>query len=383
MDSPLPAERLKRIDPTLLTPPVRKALNQPEAVVLDWKNEVLQGASLNSEIYRFSGTAQKRGELLPWSLILKIIRSPDGTDDPDSLKYWKREALAYQSGLLDGLPGGMCVPHCFGILEQPGPEVWLWLEEIVDEFHAGWPLEQYGRVAFDLAQFNAAYLNAQSLLSLPWLARGRLRAWVAGATELIPLSAEVRALPLVARLYPDDIYNRMLRVWSEHEAWIAFIESQPQTLAHLDAFRRNLFARHAQRGETQTVLIDWSLVGSAALGEEIAPLVAASLNFLEVGPGQAQALDRLVFDNYLAGLRQAGWQGDQRAVRFNYAASCVLRYSIGVIGITSMIADVQQNGILEAAFGHPLDELVGVWSQTNGFFYDLADEARSLLRLPG
>ena len=130
----------------------------------------------------------------------------------------------------------------------------------------------------------------------------------------------------------------------------------------------------------QTVLIDWSLVGSAALGEEIAPLVAASLNFLEVSPDQAHALDKVVFDNYLEGLEKAGWQGDRRAVRFTYAASCVLRYSVGVIGVTSMIADERQHAILEQVFGHSVEELVDVWSQTTRFLYELADEARVLLR---
>lgn len=374
------ANRLKMIDSIMLTPLVRKAMNQNDVVVVDWKYEALHGASFNSEIYRYSGNAQSREDILPWSLILKMIRSPDGKDDPNSLNYWKREALAYQSGFLDNLPNGICAPRCFGIVEQPNLEVWLWLEEVIDELQANWSLEQYGKVAHHLAQFNGAYFTGWHLPIQPWLARGRLRAWVADAIPVIPISAEVLAHPLVSRLYPDDIYERMLQVWSEHEAWIAIIENQPQTLSHLDAFRRNLFARHDQRGDIQTVLIDWSLVGSAALGEEIAPLVAASLNFLEVSSGQAHTLDKIVFDSYLEGLKKAGWQGDQRVVRFTYAASSVLRYSIGVIGITSMIADEQQQTILEQAFGHPLEELVDVWSQTNRFLYELADEARWLLR---
>ena len=47
----------------------------------------------------------------------------------------------------------------------------------------------------------------------------------------------------------------------EHEAWLAFIEHQPQTLTHLDAFRRNLFTRHAQFGDMQTILIDGNVAG--------------------------------------------------------------------------------------------------------------------------
>jgi hypothetical protein len=296
------------------------------------------------------------------------------------LNYWKREALVYRSGLLDQLPPGLSAPRCFGIVEQPGLEVWLWLEAVRDALQANWSLEQYGRAAHHLAQWNGAYFKGRPLPTQPWLAKGRLRAWVAGAVSAIPISAELLAHPWVSRLYPNDIYQRMLQVWSEHEAWIAIIENQPQTVAHLDAFRRNLFARHDRRGELQTVLIDWSLVGSAALGEEIAPLVAASLNFLEVHSDQSQTLDQIVFHSYLDGLKQAGWKGDPRVVRFTYAASSVLRYSIGVVGITSMVADEQQHAILEQAFGHPLEELVDAWSQTNRFLYDLADEVRGLLR---
>ena len=241
------------------------------------------------------------------------------------------------------------------------------------------PLEKYSRAANLLGQFNGAYLNKQPLAE-PWLAKGRLRAWVANSIPVIPVPATVLAHPLVARYYPDDIYQRLLGVWSVHQNWLAIIEQQPQTLAHLDAFRRNMFSRHQPDGDRQTVLIDWALLGSAALGEEIAPLVAASVGFLEVDPDQARTLDQIVFDNYLEGLKAAGWQGDPRMVRFTYAASSVLRYCVGVAGNTLMIADEQQQAILERAFGHPLEELVDVWAKMNRFLLELADEAHQLLR---
>jgi hypothetical protein len=353
-------------------------LYRDDAEVIDWKNEVLHGANFNSKTYRFSGSACSRGETLAWSLILKTICSPDGKDDPTSLDYWKREALAYQSGLLDNLPGGLRTPRCFKIVEQPDLEVWLWLEEIIDEGQASWSLDKYGKIAHLLGQFNGAYFKERSLPTQPWLAKGWLRAWTAGGAALIPIPADILAHPLVSRILPDDIYQRVLQVWSEHEAWLTTIEHLPQTLSHLDAFRRNLFTRHEQGGEMQTFLIDWAFLGSAAPGEEIAPLVAASLNFLEIDPDQTKALDKIVFENYLEGLGKAGWQGDPQVVRFTYAAASVMRYSIGVIGITSMIADENQRAWQEQAFGHPLEELVEVWAKTTRFLYDLADEARGI-----
>ena len=363
---------LEAIDTVMLTPLVHQSIQVGEAEIIDWKRETLYGGSHNSEIHRFSGTARDRSEILPWSLILKIIRSPDGQDDPAALSYWKREALAYQSGLLDQLPGRICAPRCFGIVEQSGLEIWLWMEEIIDEIRGSWSLDHYGNVARQLGQFNAAGFGKQAQFTQPWLTKGLLRDWVGDTAPELP--PNVLAHPLVSLVWPNDIYEWMLRVWSEHEAWIDNIEHQPQTLAHLDAFRRNLFSRWDKQNNLQTVMIDWAFAGSAAAGEEIAPLVAASLNFLEFDSTQAKALDQVVFEGYLEGLREADWRGNPRAVRSTYAAASILRFSIGVSGVAFMIADESQHSLLEQIFGHPLEELADVWAKTNRFLFHLADE---------
>jgi hypothetical protein len=155
MDNPS-NPKLKTIDLVMLNPLVRRCLERGEAELIDWEYASLHGGSFNSEIYRFSGNARDRGEVLPWSMILKIIRSPDDKDEPASLIYWKREALAYQSGLLDELPGMICAPRCFGVVEQSGLEIWLWIEEIVDEPGGSWSLDQYGNAARHLGLFNGA-----------------------------------------------------------------------------------------------------------------------------------------------------------------------------------------------------------------------------------
>src|SRR5512143_3131606 len=279
---------LEMIDSVMLTPFVRESLQRGEAELLDWKIDRLYGGSFHSEIHRFSGRARDRDETLSWSLILKIIRSLDGHDDPAGLNYWTREALAYQSGLLDQLPDVICAPRCFGIVEPSGSDVWPWLEAIMDELSGSWSLDQYGNAARQLGLFNAAGLGKQAQLTQPWLTKGQLRAWVGNTAP--EFSPKILEHPLVARVWPNDIYEWMLRVWSEHGAWLDRIEHQPQTLAHLDAFRRNLFSRRTKHGDLQTVMIDWAFAGSAAPGEEIAPLVAASLNFMDFDVTQAKVL---------------------------------------------------------------------------------------------
>ena len=49
---------------------------------------------------------------------------PDGmvitqamADDRRHFGYWKREAEAYQGGLLDCLPQGLAAPACYGVTE--------------------------------------------------------------------------------------------------------------------------------------------------------------------------------------------------------------------------------------------------------------------------
>jgi hypothetical protein len=367
---------LKTIDTTMLTPMVRRALNRATAEVLDWQSTELYGAGITTSVMRFTGSARDANSTLPWSLILKIIRPDESGDDPASLRYWKREALAYQSGLLDRLPGKVCAPRCYEVMERPGQEVWLWLEEVEDEEKGKWSLDHYGNVARHVGEFNGIFSENTTAFSHPWMTKQHLRSWVGPDAPILP--PEVLAHPLISSFMPDEIYDWMQGVWAEHTTWLDFIERQPQTLAHHDVFRRNAFARRDHQGDWQTILIDWAFVGSATLGEEIAPLVAGSLNFLEFDSAQTHALDQTVFEGYLEGLRATGWRGDPRLVRFAYAVSSVLKFSVGVSGVAFMVADEHQQPILEQIFGHPVEELVEVWGNTLRFLRELAHEAREL-----
>jgi hypothetical protein len=252
----------------------------------------------------------------------------------------------------------------------------LWLEEVVDDVKGQWSLEQYGNVARHVGEFNGIFFGNTSAFSHPWMTKNQLRSWLGTDAPILP--PNILEHPLVSRIFSKDIYEWMQIVWTEHTVWLDFIERQPKTLSHLDVFRRNAFARYDPQGDLQTVLIDWAFVGGATPGEEIAPLVAGSLNFLDFDSARTHELDQAVFENYLDGLRSAGWHGDPRLVRFAYAAGSVLKFSIGVFGIAYMVADEKQQPLLEKMFGHPVKELVEVWGNTNRFLVKLSHEIREL-----
>jgi hypothetical protein len=111
----------------------------------------------------------------------------------------KIEALAFQTGLFDRLPlfAVICAPRCFGIVEHPGLEVWLWMEEAV-ELGGSWSLDQKGRVSRHQRLFKATYCDVCSLLEEPWLTKGRVDTWVRDAPPEFP--SQVLVHPLVARV---------------------------------------------------------------------------------------------------------------------------------------------------------------------------------------
>jgi hypothetical protein len=298
-----PAAQLTAIDQATLTPLVQSALNSKNIEVINWEcGQLHGGAGAGNAVYRFSGQGCEGEEKISWSLILKTIHPAEGNLDASAWNYYRREPDAYQSGWLDDLPGGLAAPRCFGVVEHPDRACWIWLEDVTDEIGSHWPLEQYGVVARHLGQFNGAYLVERSLPSWPWLSSRWLWKYVAISARAIPLTRNSLDHPLVRRGFPGDSGDRLCRLWEERDLYLDALDRLPQTLCHLDMFRRNLFARKTADGDDQTVVIDWSYVGRGAIGQELVPLALAGIAFNEVDFAQAQQLEDIVFDGYLEGL---------------------------------------------------------------------------------
>jgi hypothetical protein len=376
-----PTAQLDIIDQATLTPLVRSALNSESIQVIDWGREQLHGgAGTGNAIYRFAGQGRDRGQEMSWSLILKTVYPEVDNTDISAWDYYKREADAYQSGWLDDLPGGLAAPRCFGVVEHPDGACWIWLEDVRDEIGPHWPLEHHRVVARHAGQFSGAYLVGGPLPTSPWLSSG----WLRHNTEnCAPALAPLRnALDhhLVRRWLPDDASDRLFRLWQERDLYLDTLDRLPQTICHLDLFRRNLFARRSPVGDYETVAIDWAFAGRGAVGEELVSLVFASFIFYEVGLDKAQALEEIVFEGYLEGLRDAGWRGDPRQVRLGYAAAASLRYRFNDIGRwLDVMLDENLHAIFLHMLGRPIGEVLDHVAQVVRLSDHLADEARELI----
>ncbi|HWQ12317.1 MAG TPA: phosphotransferase [Roseiflexaceae bacterium] len=374
--------RLPAVDRPALTGPVRRLLRSETVEVDDWFGARIHGgANLDGTgVYRFAGSGRDGGGPVQWSVILKTL----GVVHDQMGDFVGREALAYRDGLLEDLPGGVRAPRCLGIVEQPGTGGWIWLEDVQDAIGPSWPLAHYGVVARHLGRFNGAYLVGQLLPPQPWLSSGWLRRWVEQAADGIAALPWALDHPLVRRLCPPALADAYLQLWAGRERFFVALDALPRTFCHNDAFRRNMFAQRTADGQDETVLIDWSFTGICAVGEELAPLVRASVAFFEVAPADEAELDRIVFDGYLAGLREAGWRGDAQLARFGYVAATVLRYGVGVVGLLlGVVLDDGMRAWSEQAMGRPLEEMVELWSASVPYEFALINEAWALLDAHG
>jgi hypothetical protein len=371
------------VDAATLAPMVRDLLDEPGAVVAEgWSCRPLGGgASEGLGLYQVSGSARVGEATHPWALVCKVSAATNGAD-PEAWDYPAREGLAYGSGLLAALPGGLAAPRFLAVEAQPDGTTRLWLEAVADVHPGPWHRDRYALVARHLGRFNGAYLAGAPLPDQPWLSRGWLRDFVEPSG---PALAELERLagpggpPLLRQLYPPPVVVELRRLWSERERFLAALDRLPRTFCHHDAFRRNLLHRAGPAGE-DLVAVDWAYAGHGAVGEELGQLVVASLYFFEAAGIGPDDLTAACFAGYVAGLREAGWAGDERLARLGFAADAALRTTIGLLRvIVPLVAEPDRRPVVADRFGRPLEDVVAAWAELWPFQFGLAEEARALL----
>ena len=368
-------KRLAGVGVGRLQETVRAVLGEPGAVLGAW--EAVSLPARGSALSLLQGVAEVGPTEQPWRVVLKVLVPAPDRNDPADIFYWKREALLYASGFLDDLPAGFGAPHCYGRDELPDGSIWLWLEHVRDDGAPRWPIARWALAARHLGQFNGAYLTGRPLPHAPWLAGGRLRAWLERHDPLVARIAAAPGNAAVRRWWPQPVVDAILRLWDERESFLAALERLPQTFCHGDAIRRNLFARRRADGTEETVAIDWEFAGRMAAGEEVGQGLSVAGAFFDVEPADLPALDETLFAGYLAGLRDAGWRGNPEPVRLAYAAHAALRNAFNAVGAS--VPDDERRAAAYQTYGHTWEDLADRRAQVRPFLLARADEARRLL----
>jgi hypothetical protein len=313
------------------------------------------------------------------SAILKLVaHSVEGHpnwrsgEDPTHWYYWRREVLAYESGLLGSLTGGLRAPSCALIAPRNDASVALWLEDLHAQPATAWSVERYGVAARHLGQMQGAFVSGRALPDHDWLSRDWLRSYLLqrdGDLELVD-QTELWNHPLLAPWFPEPPIDRLRAMRRDQPRFLAALDARPRTLCHLDLHPANLFGDE----EGPTTAIDWSFVGIGAIGEDAGNLVPDAVLDFHLGPAHLDGLYETVTDGYAAGLRDAGWRGPDASVRLGMAATIAAKYA--------WIAPAMLRAVSEGRADlnrRPIGESLEWWAPTVAFLLDRADEARTLI----
>ncbi|MGH2489896.1 MAG: hypothetical protein ACRDF9_00170 [Candidatus Limnocylindria bacterium] len=364
-------------DQATITRVARGALGDPRAPVTSWEQTPLSWLAIaptTAQLARYTGTT---ADGRTWSVISKVLRSPESRWTAD----WRREADVYASGFLDSLPPGITAPRVYGI-DDAEDQVSLWLEDVVESVPV-WPPSRHAIAARDLGRFNGAYLAGRAKPDAPPLRSDWLARWVAMTGERfleVLDDPAVRGHALVRRAVPRACLDRLRALHGQRTRLLAALEHLPLTVSHLDAWRANLIARDKDSA-TETVAIDWSLLGLGPAGQEIAVFVTGSRVWLSLDAAAAESIGELSFASYLDGLRDAGWSGNEGDVRFAYTASVALWAGIPAPQWLRWFTLPARRDWLERKFGMTLEDAAEPFGAFIGFALELGDEALADARL--
>jgi hypothetical protein len=393
-------ERLAALTRDDLAPAVRRLLADETAVPVRWTVRDPGWTALSPStrgVYRVEGTAATgAGAAVPWTAVLKVVGACDypGYREVGDGNYWKREPLALTADLLQQRAAPFVPVEVLSSVEVADDEVWLWLECLDDaDRKPPWDAAARAAAARDLGAFNAVWaLDPPSPDEHPWLATRWLRGWVDyaaffGSRQAMDHPAWWEEPRLAAVLAPGT-RERVAALLDGAGPLLARLESLPVTLTHHDAQWRNLFLRPA--GSTRpgrTVAVDWAFLGLAPVGADLGHLLGCDLEH-SVDPADAAAFDSAVTAAHLEGLREHGWTGDERDVRFAAAATAALQmvptFAAQVAWLAGEPAELGAAELqvwpeeLAARRGTDVGTALAGWAVVLDHLLGLGDEARSL-----
>ena len=368
-------EQLQAIDPAVLLNVVRQDQDSPDLEITDWTVGILsnQGGVNPDGLFCFSGHGRDGQGVKSWSVALKIVKAPEQPAPECDYYYWRREQPAYKSGLLAQFHGPIVAPRCYGIVEQEGG-LWIWMERVADTTPGKWGIEQFAFAARQLGRSNGAYLTGAPLPDFPWLCRGALVSWLR-----VWHPEQGWDNPYVMQHVTAPTRERIMRLWAYRQQFLTALDRLPQTFAHHDFHRRNLFIRRRADGQDELVAVDWAQCGIGPIGADLALVIGMSCIFFEWEPAAVHGLAEATFEAYVAGLDDAGWQGDPRLVRLGYTAWIALWVGVTVSGAIAAFTTDEMQPFAKRVIGCYGDELASGWVTLAQFALDRADEARWLI----
>ena len=370
-------EKLKAIDPAILTDVIRQDQNNPSFEITEWNVKRLsdKGIANPDGLWLFSGRGNNGKEAQRWSVVLKILERQEYEPPADDLWHWKREYLLAQSRLTENT---LVKAPRFYASEETVEGAWIWMEH-VEEQHAGkWTLDAYAFAAYQLGRWNSIYLTGTPLPNANWLTRQHYRTWLSFVNP-----EEDWKFWLNQKHIPNEVRDQYQHLWNEREIFFKALEGLPQVFSHFDSQRRNLLVCKNKNHQNELIALDWAQCGLGAAGAELNWLVGMSSLLMEWLPVDLPTLDAVAFQNYIQGLQEGGWSGDANVIRLGYVTMLAVFMGCAFPSLASFWSSAEKREFALQILGLAEEELFLQTLPLLHYALDCADEARILMKKLG
>lgn len=283
---------------------------------------------------RVRGDFVDGGDTAAWSVVLKVLQSPDRSPiwaqiPPEFHEItlaeipWRTEPELYGSALGGLLPAGLRLPGVFSVDEIDDGTTAIWMEDVV-QVDGPWTLADYRRVGHLLGRLAGRFPESADAAPLP-LRRRDLRQYFFGRVShgvLPALRGEaVWEHPLVAPVVDADLRRDLHALADAAPAILDRVDALPRTLVHGDACPQNLL-----RGlDGDVVAIDWQFAGWCAVGFDVGHLIAGHAESGDLEPAQLEAAYAGALEEYTKGLHDEGMTVGADDVALGAAGALIIR----------------------------------------------------------
>lgn len=301
--------------------------------LLTWGYVPLGKNKEESSVFRVFCTVLSNKEKKDHSLILKILKPDSFRNQINHYYYWKREALVYQSGLLNQLPTGIRAPKCYVVEEKSHGDIWIWLEDIdIETMQCDWSFNQMGKVSYLFGKFNGSYLSENSLPNESFLCHTWLRSWVEVCTAY---AKPIQEQKVIWDCYLNEFNNigaAVADIWNCYslnrtrvKSLLETLDVLPRVFAHQDVHWDNIFIEQLEESDS-LIAIDWQFASISGVGEELGRIFGYALLKNKIPVIMVEEYKETLFKSYLQGLRDSGWNGDAKLVRFGFCVAAGSRF---------------------------------------------------------
>ena len=365
------------IKPNQLSEVVSKSLGVESVKLKDWHYEpLLGGLEFANSLYRWKGSAITGDQTIPWSLIEKITTKEDQSKHPQGYRYWKREALAYQSNLITNSLEHLFAPQIYAIDEVSDDTVIIWMEDIIDDHRGHWTHEVYEDAAYQLGLFSGSFLTQQQLPDEKWMTLDWLKKYVEHAAPTIEFIMNHPNHEVIKSLYGKSV-PFLITLWEIRKDLFNYLEKMPQVFCHQDTVTRNLFITKGH-----LAAIDWGYAGLAPLGTDLVPLIVPFGGLNGFSPDEFLAMNQACLNAYLHGVTTHSPHISARSLRRSVLFILLLRYTLGTGGeLVPALLDENTREYFAQAFGKTEEELTRTDEFTSHYFQSKVFETLKLMNI--